>query len=70
MKKNEYKCDMCEEVNENAWTDEEAKAEATELFGKNPDEWNGGQAVVCDDCFQGIHPKDHPKELANAKKII
>lgn len=61
---------MCGEIYEKDWTDEESKQEAAELFGKHPDEWRDGQSLVCDDCFQAIHPKDHPDELEQAKKFI
>ena len=56
MKKNEYKCAMCGEINTKGWRDEEAHKEATEIFGAPPEDWKTGQAIVCDDCFQKIHP--------------
>lgn len=67
---NEYQCAHCGEVYEKGWSDEESHAEATEIFGKPPEEWNGGQVVICDDCFQEMNPANHPEELERAKKQI
>lgn len=44
-----YTCARCRGVFEKGWTDEEAQAEATSLFGAVPREQ---QEIVCDDCFQ------------------
>jgi hypothetical protein len=48
---NEYMCDACGGVFEKCVSDDEAVAEANELF---PVEAQSGQAfgIVCDDCFQ------------------
>ena len=56
MNKNEYKCDMCGEIFESGWSDEEAKQEAEDIFGKPVDDWKSGQSIVCDDCFKKINP--------------
>lgn len=46
-----YKCAMCQQIFEKGWTDEEAKAELKENFGReNTDDCE----LVCDDCFKGI----------------
>ena len=68
LKPNEYQCAHCGNVYEKGWTDEESKSEAEEIFGKHPDDWKGGQAVICDDCFKELDPRKHPTELENAKK--
>lgn len=47
MKPNEYRCAMCKEVFEFAWTEEEAKAEALSK-GIDPDP----ECIVCDDCYK------------------
>ena len=70
MKDNEYQCAMCEGVFEKGWSDEEAEQEAGDNFGKPRSEWLGGSAIVCEDCYQGIDPKNHPEELERAKKNI
>ena len=70
MKTNEYKCAMCGNVYKKSWTDEEAKEEAKEIFGKHPDDWKDEQAVICDDCFKKINPAENKEELEKAKKFI
>lgn len=62
MKSNEYKCALCKEVFNKGWSDEEAQAEALEVFGEIPQDQ---QEVVCDDCYKmmitavpPINPKD------------
>ncbi len=70
LQENEYQCAMCNNVYEKGWTDEELLAEAEEIFGKHPDNWNDEQSVICDTCFQKIHPLKHPKELEEAKKYL
>lgn len=42
-----YTCAACGGVFEKGWSDEEALAEAAEVF---PD-WGGPMDVVCDDCW-------------------
>lgn len=54
-----YTCSKCKGVFSKGWSDEEAKAEHQENFGREPDE---DAAVVCDGCFQKMNPKDHPME--------
>lgn len=51
-----YKCDMCQNTYEECWSDEEAEKEAEEIFGKKPKDWKCGRSIVCDDCFEKIHP--------------
>jgi len=63
MKANEYKCAMCGNVYKKGWTDEEAKKEAEEIFGKNPDDWKTEQEVICDDCFNKINPAENKEEV-------
>lgn len=60
MEANDFQCVMCGEAYEKGWTDEEAKVEAKDLWGieKGP--------VVCDDCFNKIHPE---KNLELARKF-
>jgi hypothetical protein len=65
MKQNEYKCAICGNVYEKAYSDEEAMEECVELFG----EMSGDDLlVVCDDCFEGIDPRDHKEELEKSKR--
>ncbi len=47
----EYICEMCGGKFVKGWTDEEANAEAQELFGEIPEI---EKAIVCDDCFNKL----------------
>jgi hypothetical protein len=54
-----YTCDSCRKTFESEWTDEEAAAEAEDLF-PGMDITNRAEArVVCDDCFQHIMGRVH-----------
>jgi len=70
MKKNEFECAKCGGVFEKARSDEEAKKEAEGFFGKNPNDWNDEVVVVCDDCFNEIHPLKNPEAVKRARQII
>lgn len=48
-----YKCAVCQETFESAWTDEDAWKESKELWGDLPPE---SLVVICDDCFQKNKP--------------
>lgn len=48
-----YKCAMCGEENEKAWTDEEALKEKELLFPGVP---LSGCVIVCDTCFEESRP--------------
>lgn len=50
----EFTCDSCGETFPKGWSDEEARAEADELFG---DDLGDDPAVVCDDCFNAMTAK-------------
>ena len=52
---------MCRGVFEKGWSDEEANAEAEYYFGVKNASKNKDCVAVCDDCFQKMHPKDHPE---------
>jgi len=57
MKSSEYQCSLCKEVFKAGWTDKEAVKECDEVWGSPPDE---NFDVVCDDCWNKIHPSKHP----------
>lgn len=69
LKDNEYVCGHCGEINEKGWSDEEALAEAAEIFGKPVSEWTDIPVVICDDCFQKMHPlkPENVQKLLNAR---
>ena len=52
LQPNEYRCAACGGVFQHGRSDEEARAEAEELFGQSPDTHD--MAVVCDDCFNAM----------------
>lgn len=72
LKVNEYKCEMCHEVYEKGWTDEEALEEAARIFGKPMAEWNCGQSIICDDCFEKINPlkTENVEKLIKARETV
>lgn len=48
---NQFKCAMCQQTFDKAWTDEEAEDELKETFGSIPvDQCD----VVCDDCYKKL----------------
>lgn len=53
---NEYQCAACKGIFTKAWSDEEADAESKAIWGEIPPE---NQAVICDDCYQKMHPAEH-----------
>lgn len=70
IKNNEFKCAMCGEIYTKDWSEEEAKKEAETIFGKPIEDWNGGAAVICDDCFNKVNPADNPEYVKKTKDII
>lgn len=62
-----YTCTMCGGVFEKAWSDEEAVAEAKRYFGEIPEE---KRAIICDSCFNKIHPEKFPLATKIAKTAI
>lgn len=61
---------MCHNTYEEGWSDEEAREEAKSIFGKPVEDWKSGSSVVCDDCFNSIHPNKNPEQLAYARENI
>lgn len=64
---NKFRCGMCGNVYEKAWSDEEMHQEAVEKFGSTL----AAQAkekgdYVCSDCWEIIHPDKHPDLVAQA----
>lgn len=52
MKGDEFTCGMCKGSFTKARSEDEANAEAKELFGIERASENAEAAVVCDDCFR------------------
>lgn len=48
MPNNEFKCSLCLNTYEKAWSDEECKEEMKQIWGEIPED---EQVVICDDCF-------------------
>lgn len=65
----EYTCAMCGGVFETGWSDEEAKQEYAENFGPVISTHDEG-VIVCDDCYNLIHPLLHPDKVEATKAEI
>jgi hypothetical protein len=59
-----FKCAMCGEEFEGACSEEEVMAEARGHFGKSLAKEDCD--VVCDGCFQKIHPEKFPHRVEEA----
>ncbi len=59
-----FRCAMCGGEFEKGQSDEEAAAEFHGIFGKSLAVEDA--AVVCDDCFKRIDPKDNPAAVEQA----
>jgi len=73
MKKgDEYICAHCGKCYEAGWSDEESHAEAAEIFGAPVSEWKCAAVVICDDCFQMMHPlkPENVQMLINARANV
>lgn len=69
MTNNEYKCAVCKGVFQKGWSDEEATKEATEVFGKHPDEWNDEVMTVCDDCYNTMMSDPRSNEAIKKSRL-
>jgi len=59
-----YVCEICGGEFEKGWPDEEAQAETKKLFGNIS---KVDLSVICDDCFNKIHPAKFPIAAKIAK---
>jgi hypothetical protein len=50
----QYTCELCGETYDRGRSDEEALSETAAVFG--PDSLDEPLAIVCDDCWNKIHP--------------
>ena len=59
----EFTCENCRKTFPKGWTDDEADKEAKEIWGVEAanSKVGAGMVVVCDDCFQEIHPSKYPQ---------
>lgn len=51
-----YTCAQCGKTFDSEWTDEEAEAEAQNLFGVENASKHPGMEIVCDGCFEDMGP--------------
>lgn len=58
-----YTCAICGRIFEKTWSDDEAIAEMQFFFGQVTE---SERAIICDDCYQKIHPAEHSKEIREA----
>ena len=70
IKPNQYQCEHCKGVFDKGWSDEDAKKEAEDNFGKHPDEWNDDQVIICDDCYKLLNPMKNKQAVFEAKLRI
>ena len=59
----EYVCAVCGQTYKKGVTDSEAMAEANEYWPTLKQE---ELAIICDDCYQGIKPEEHPVEYGKS----
>lgn len=62
-----YRCAACGGSFNASWSDEEANAEAEKFWGVTKAKEDARMVVVCDDCFQRMHPADHPELAKRAR---
>lgn len=65
MMADSFTCAMCGETFTKGRPDADAVAEMETWFGEVP---VADRAVVCKDCFKKIHPADHPRQVAAARR--
>lgn len=70
LKQNEFQCAMCKGIFEKGWSDEEAEKEAEELWGKKTSISDPRMVIVCDNCFQKIHPAKFPEKAERARSLL
>ena len=70
IKDNEYKCANCGGIFKYGWSEDEAKKEAEENFGKPVDKWNDKPLLICDDCYKKMLPSENLEAVKRAKEII
>ena len=66
--KDKYTCAYCGQVFNKGRTDEEAMSEMVEDFGE--DSRNNDYDVICDTCYNKMHPKDHPDKVEETKERL
>ena len=59
-----YACARCGQTFGKTRTDDECRAEMESHFGFVPEE---DIAIICDDCFQAIHPSKNPDVVEEYK---
>lgn len=66
----EYTCEMCYNTYEKGWSDIEADKEAEELWRMKDATNNLQGSIICDDCFQKIHPSKFPELAEKARNEL
>lgn len=61
---NQFRCVGCRKVFNKGWSDEDAMAEAVANFGQGLA--SVSTDLMCDDCYNEIHPHKHPDKVAAA----
>lgn len=60
-----YTCECCGEKHERAYDDEVAIKEYEQYFGRFD---AGSVSIVCEDCWQKMHPANHPHLVEEAMR--
>lgn len=64
LRPNQFRCVGCKKIYNKGWSDEEAMAEAVANFGQGLA--SASTDLMCDDCYNEIHPHKHPDKVASA----
>ena len=65
-----YECTMCKGIFEKEISDEEVNKEAKEIWGVNNASENENMVIVCDDCFNKVHPDKFPELRDKVKEEL
>lgn len=66
----EFTCVWCRKVFEGGWSNAEAEAEAERYFGVKNALSDPRMVVVCDECYQLMHPDAYPDLVREARNKL
>ena len=70
LKHGVFTCSQCKRTFAKGWSNAESDAEAEEYFGVPGASKRNDFVVVCDDCFNHIHPKKHLDKVEQARLLL
>jgi hypothetical protein len=65
-----FTCGVCGGEFEDSWTEEEANAEASELWGIEKASESSDMTVVCDDCYQMLLTHTPPEQMELGRDLL